>query len=314
MLRLFRFRGVVFVCCCAFLAALSVHAQAQTKLRMLSYNVLHGFRGEDERKTAFVEWVQKIDPDIVAFQELNGFSQNDLTELARRYGHRYSVIMNAEFGVPVTHPLAITSRYPILNTQRVMDDMWHGYLYATVQGVHIFVTHLAPFTVEDRIKDIEKIIAQAQTIPRNDVVIIAGDMNALSPRDSVHYGETLLASMQRIEGRLEPKSGEPIVRGRTIYRNNLKNGRVDYSVITKLLDAGYADAFYETHTAFVNSVPSSGHAGGKSIKRRIDYIFVRKTPGVSIAKADILQDKITASLSDHYPVLADLALIESPEE
>jgi exodeoxyribonuclease-3 len=313
MFRLFRFSWIALVGCFAFVVAFSTLVQAQSKLRVLSYNVLHGFKGEEERKTAFVEWVRKIDPDIVAFQELNGFLQNDLTELAHRYGHRYSAIMNTEFGVPVTHPLAITSRYPILNTQRVLDDMWHGYLYATVEGVHIIVTHLSPFAVDDRIKDVEKIIAQARLISPEEVVIIAGDMNAVSPRDSVHYGANLLASMQRIEGRLEPKSGLPIVRGRTVYRKNLKDGHVDYSVITKLLDAGYVDAFYETNSAFVNSSPSADHVGPTSVTRRIDYVFVRKIPGVTVLRADILQDKTTASLSDHYPVLVDLAFAGSVE-
>lgn len=291
------------------LVALSGQATAQgTSLTILNYNALHGFSGDSTLMEEYVSWVRDKAPDIVLYEEMNGFTQNDVGLLAERYGHPYAVIMNREFGVPVTHPLAITSRYPILNVKRVMDNMWHGYLYAYIEGIHVFVTHLAPFTLKDRQKDVEKILAQAALIPKSEKIIIAGDFNALSPADSTHYGSKLLASMKRIEGRLEPKSGLPIVRGRTIYRNNLNHGKVDYAVIGRMMEEGYYDSFYLVNKEFKNSVPTRAHQGKRSILRRIDYVWVNDALAKHVVLADVVHDKTTDHLSDHYPVIVKLKL------
>jgi exodeoxyribonuclease III len=286
-------------------AAIHVALAQKTELTLISYNVLHGF---DEKKLQgkFQQWVRAKNPDIVALQEMNGFTQDDLDSLAAGYGHPYAIIMNTEGGLPVTHPLAITSRYPIVNVQKVIDNMWHGYLYANIMGINVFVTHLAPFTLKDRQRDMRKILAHAQLLSKTEKVIIAGDFNALSPVDSVRYGTDLLQSMQRIEGRLEPKSGTPIVRGRTIYRNNLNEGKIDFSVMQMIINAGYKDAYYLTNESFRNSVPTKGHAGESPMLRRIDYVWVSPSMAKEVVSTTIIQDDETASLSDHYPVLVKI--------
>src|SRR5690606_29485598 len=133
----------------------------------------------------------------------------------------HSVLLNQESGHDATHPIGITSRFPISNVEMYLDSMWHGYIYAKVGGVHCFATHLAPFTLQDRYRDLTRILAHARTIPPNERILIAGDFNALSEVDSAMYGSELLASLEKIEGRLEPKSGTPIVKNRIIYRRNL---------------------------------------------------------------------------------------------
>lgn len=298
---------VVLIVTLILFGMLNVVAQ-EGSLKFLNYNALHGFNDDDDLKEMYVKWVKKIDPDIIAYQEMNGYNQNKLGNLAESYGHPYAVIMNEEFGLPVTHPIAITSKYPILDVRRVIDNMWHGYVYANIEGVHLFVTHLAPFTLNDRRKDIKKIVAQANLLPQNEKILIAGDFNAVSPVDSTEYGEILLTSMKRIEGRLEPKSNTPIVRDRTIYRNNLNNGKIDYSVIQQVIDAGYKDAFYLKNKEFKNSVPTKGYWKPSSKPRRIDYIWLNEPLSDYLVTADILQDEVTANLSDHYPMLVEFNL------
>ncbi len=275
-------------------------------LTILNYNAYHGFSGDADLEKSYVEWVKEIDPDIVAYQEMNQYSQNAIGELASNYGHPYAVIMNKEFGVPVTHPLAITSKFPILDVKRVIDNMWHGYMYANIEGLHLFITHLAPFTLSDRKKDIRKIIAQVDLLPEDERIIIAGDFNSLSSKDSTFYGERLLNSMKRIEGRREPKSETPIVRNRIIYRKNLNKGKVDYSVIQQLIDHGFYDSFYLKNDNFKHTVPTSGHAKKSSKLRRIDYVWVSKSLSNYLSDAQIIQDETTDHLSDHYPILIKL--------
>ncbi|MEX2336417.1 MAG: endonuclease/exonuclease/phosphatase family protein [Fulvivirga sp.] len=288
-----------------FIVVIGSTAQDLENFKLLNYNALHGFSGDSLLKERFINWVNKIDPDMVAFQEMNGYSQNEIGELAESYGHPYAVIMNREFGVPVTHPLAITSKFPIVKVERVMDNMWHGYIYARINDLHLFVTHLAPFTLKDRQKDIKKILTHINLLPKGENVLIAGDMNALSPMDSTMYDDYLLKRMKRIEGRLEPKSGTPIVRDRIIYRNNLNNNQIDYSVIQMIIDEGLKDTFYLTNRKFKNSVPSAGFSKKSSIPRRIDYVWVNDELARLLLSAEIIQDEVTAHLSDHYPILVE---------
>src|SRR5690606_39433213 len=128
------------------------------------------------------------------------------------------------------------------------------------------------FTLKDSKRDKARIVDHAQRLPLHSDIVIAGDFNAFSQSDDAEYDETLLASMRRIEGRLEPKSGTPIVKNRTIYRNNLNHGEFDYSVTNTVLNAGFKDAFREKNGKFKNSVPVKANLKKNSKLRRIDYI------------------------------------------
>ena len=121
------------------------------------------------------------------------------------------MLLNHESGHDATHPIGITSRLPISDVEMYLDSMWHGYIYAKVGGVHCFATHLAPFTLQDRYRDLTRILAHASTIPPNERILIAGDFNALSEVDSAMYGSELLASLEKIEGRMSPiEQGSPV--------------------------------------------------------------------------------------------------------
>ena len=274
----------------------SLHAQQQ-EMTMLSYNVLHGFNNDSLLEKRYVEWVSALKPDIIAYQELNGFTQDSLEALAKKYGHPYAILNTG-----VTHPIGLTSKYPIVWVQQVTTNMWHSYLYANVNGVHVLVTHLSPFDVESRRQDIDRVMAHARLLPAAEPVLLAGDLNSLAAADSSEYGEKLAKQMQESEGRLEPKSGLPIVKGKTIYRHNLNNGWIDYTVTNKLIDAGWQDAFYLTNRRFQASVPTSAYAKKSTVFRRIDYIWVNRTLAEHVKEARIIQDDITRELSDHYPM------------
>lgn len=289
-------RRTIFLFYLVSLAAAS-QAQTNTGLKFLSYNVLHGFNNDSALKTRYVNWVQKIAPDVIAYQELNGFTQDSLEELGKRYGHLYAVLNTG-----VTHPIGLTSRYPIVMVQNVTTNMWHSYLYGNINGAHIFVTHLSPFEVKSRRADIDRVLAHARLLPAGDKIIIAGDFNALAARDSMQYGKALLDAMRKSEGRLEPKSGLPIVKGKTIYRNNLDNGKIDYTVTGKMLDAGFRDAFYLTNDQYKHSAPTEGYAEKNAKLKRIDYIWVNEAMARTVKMVEIIQDNETKKISDHYPV------------
>ena len=276
-------------------------ASQDRTLKILNYNVLHGLNNDTTKIEAFISWVKDQEPDIIAYQELNDFNLDKLKAMASAYGHQYAVINTG-----VTHPIGLTSRYPITNVKRDTVTMWHSYLYGNIQGLHIFVTHLSPFEVKLRRDDIDKVISQASLLPQQEKILIAGDFNSLAAMDSVHYDSDLLTAMRRSEGRREPKSGLPIVKGKTIYRNNLDNGFIDYTVTGKVLAAGYKDAYYLVQKTFKHSVPTKGHASKNSKLRRIDYIWVNGAAAQHVVAADIIHDVQTHHLSDHYPVFLEI--------
>ncbi|MBB1287292.1 endonuclease/exonuclease/phosphatase family protein [Flavisolibacter sp. BT320] len=273
-------------------------------MKMINYNVLHGFNNDSLLENRFVDWAKRQGADIFSFQELNGFTEERLAALAKRYGHAY-VAINTD----VTHPIGLTSRFPITNVQRETVKMWHSYLYGNINGLHVFVTHLSPFEVKLRRQDVDLLLTKAKQLPAGEGVIIAGDFNAVAAKDSAHYGKDLLTAMRRSEGRREPKSGLPIVKGKTIYRNNLDNGKMDYTVTNKMIVAGFNDAFYLTNRTFKNSVPTKGHATKNSKIRRIDFVWVNNALAKQVKAVDIVQDEETHTLSDHYPVIMTLGTV-----
>lgn len=302
-------RAAFYMFLFALLMAQGAGVNAQKRqLNFLSYNVLHGFENDSSKMDQFVNWVKQRNPDIIAYQELNGFDLDKLERLAARFDHPY-VVINTE---GVTHPIALTSKHPIVMVQKVTENTWHSYLYGNIEGVHVFVTHLSPFDVVSRRNDARRLMAHIKLLPANEPVIVAGDMNALAASDSANYSPGLLADMKKSEGRLEPKSGLPIVKGKTIYRHNLHNGRLDYSVTNLFLQGGLTDAVRHYNNAFLYSVPSKSFQKGKSYLRRIDFVFVNKQLVPAIKEATVWKDAVTDELSDHYPVWLKLEMDSRP--
>lgn len=282
-----------------FLVSFSaIYAQRTNQpMKFISYNVLHGFNNDSALEKRYVDWIAKENPDVIAYQELNGFSQDSLEKLAKRYGHQYAILNTG-----VTHPIGITSRYPIVMVQQVTNNMWHSYLYGNINGIHFFVTHLSPFEVDSRRADIDRILAHAKLIPAKEKIVIAGDFNALAVIDSVNYGQPLLTNLLKTDGKLQPKSGTAIVKFKTIYYNNLDNGKLDFTVTNRMLQAGFKDAYYLTNMEYKHSAPTKGYAAEHGRQIRIDYIWVNKAMAAQINSADIIQNEQTHQLSDHYPI------------
>jgi exodeoxyribonuclease-3 len=280
------------------LTCYAIHAQQKNGvMKFISYNVLHGFNNDKVLEQRYIDWISKENPDVIAYQELNGYTQDSLEKLGKKYGHPYAILNTG-----VTHPLGITSRYPIVMVQQVTTNMWHSYLYGNINGIHFFVTHLSPFEVDVRRADIDRILAHAKLIPTNEKIVIAGDFNALAAVDSANYGESLRTALLKTDGKLQPKSGTAILKFKTIYYNNLDNGQLDYTVTNRMLQAGFKDTYYLTNTRYQHSSPTKEHSAEHGRKIRIDYIWVNQAMAGQIKSAGILQNEQTNQLSDHYPV------------
>ena len=262
--------------------------------KFLNYNIYKGMSQDTTlRKEHFVKWMQQLSPDIVGMEEVNYFTQSTLDNMANKYGHPYSVLLKEQ-----GYPVALTSRYPIVNVRRVTDNMHHGMIVAQILDYHIIVTHLSPHRWEKRGHEIDLIMATIKATAPKGKWIVMGDFNAYSPIDIQAYADGLLKDRTF---KLEQK-----------YKShkNLRNNELDFTVIQKVLDAGFIDALKVKHSSFVSSVPTKvleHKTLDVNPPFRIDYMFVSNFLKKKILSCDILKDSFTDNYSDHYPVLMELS-------
>ncbi|TZF84598.1 hypothetical protein FW774_06320 [Pedobacter sp. BS3] len=270
-------------------AGVAVRAQAGHELKIMTYNVLKGFKSTPAYKDKFVTWISKDTPDIIVYEELSKFNDGTLSDLCRQFGHRYTAFFDTKSGFPV----GISSKYPISNIQRIKEDLHHGLMMAKILDYNIAVLHLSPFSWEKRYDEIGKIIQKLQTLPGNERTIVMGDFNARSPLDSLAYNAN-------------PDAQERSVKAKS--KNVNSKGKFDYTVIERMLQAGFTDCLKQFNPDFQYTCPTPYYAtAGVDSRMRIDYIWVNEPLKAHIKKCEVLRNWYTDFLSDHYPVLLTLS-------
>ncbi|MBV8253272.1 MAG: endonuclease/exonuclease/phosphatase family protein [Chitinophaga sp.] len=270
-----------------FAACFVTRVQAQAPLRVISYNILEGMTTDTTKgKKVFVEWIKQFNPDIMALQECNGFTQKSLEDLAATWGHPYAVIVK-ENG----YPTGITSRYPITGIQKVNENMTHGFIMANINGYNVVVLHLNPHKYRKRNEEIATILTNMERKNEKNNWIIMGDFNSNTPLDKHRLDSNKIKSWQANGLKTNPNI------------DNLVNGNmIDYAVQQRMLDAGFTDALYETDK-------QQKAATGKDTIRtttRIDYIYLSKDLAKKLMTCHFIYDDFTAKYSDHQPVYMEI--------
>lgn len=262
------------------------------QLKIISYNVYNGMKlDESEGKQKYIDWAKAQDADIIAWQEMNFFTREKLEKFAASYGHNYAVLLKESPDDPAFFPVAITSKYPIVNVNKVVDNLWHGALFADVGNYHFVITHMNPFWTAKRIDEINLIINSIKySRDPNGKWIIAGDLNSFSPADKPDYDKSTL-----LEDIKEKQKKRPIL-------DNLVNGQLSYTVQQNLLDAGYIDALKIKHKEFISTAPTKVFYDQASVPLRYDYIYVSPPLKENVIDVKVLKDDFTDKYSDHYPV------------
>ncbi|WP_018630674.1 endonuclease/exonuclease/phosphatase family protein [Niabella aurantiaca] len=280
---------------CLLLCALvsSAICGAQNTMRFITYNLLQGMKRDSANgKPVFTDWVRKMKPDVLALQEVTGFTQAGLESMAAAYGHPYAVLLiEGE-----KYPVAITSKYPIINVRRVYDNMDRGFIVSEVAGYQTVVVHLTPFDYRKRQQEIALLLAEVNHLKMPGKWVLMGDFNTVSPQDSLAYQDGRLAEAYR---RYEQKYA-PILK--------LNKDRLDYSVIQRVLDNGFSDVLKLKNAAFHKTVHPKAFEPktGPDIPSRIDFIFVSNALLKKVGNARVITDGFTDHYSDHYPVCLDL--------
>lgn len=194
------------------------------KLRVISYNIWNGFEHDASRRANFIDWIKGQQPDILAITELVGFTEKNLGQLASEYGHKYYAIVKEE-----GYPVGITSNEPITVVKKQVEDFWHGMLHVKTYGLDIIVTHLSPHDWKFRLKEAQMLTKYIQD-NQLDNCMVMGDFNAYSPFDAdwVETHAQLIKNKQKWDAEQET------------YRN-MRDGRLDYSVLSQFLSIGLTD-------------------------------------------------------------------------
>lgn len=268
----------------------------------MSYNIWNGFEwGKDkERKTQCIDWIKNKKPDVLALQELCGYTEEMLKEDALKWGHPYVQLLKTE-----GYPTALTSNRPIQLKERKTEEFWHGLLHCQTYGIDFYVVHLSPADAEFRLREAQMITQHIQE-SRPDNFVILGDFNATSPFDAY-----ALEKNDMLREKYSPKTADA-------EHSNLRNGNFDYSVIAEFLACpavdlalNKVDLVTQGHTFPAPALVGKYNHTDKSIAEnrvRIDYILANPGLGNSCTSFKIFNQKETHGLSDHYPVMAEFKL------
>lgn len=243
----------------------------RVKVKIISYNIMEGFgRGEDkDRMARFTAWVKEQSPDVLALNELCGFTEAKLKALAASYGHPYVAIVKEK-----GYPVGLTSKTPLKVIDRKLEGYGHGLLHCKVLDMDFLVTHLNP---SDRLKRKQEADNIVNYIHKNQLTncLLMGDMNAHSPFDASWESEH----------------------------------SEDYAVISTFMAASLHDICYKftpdnQRYSFPTRILASSPKG-EALRRqqeRIDFIFVTNDLNSKCVDAEIYNGPDTDYLSDHYPI------------
>ncbi|MFI3314069.1 MAG: endonuclease/exonuclease/phosphatase family protein [Rikenellaceae bacterium] len=271
-------------------------------VRVISYNIWNGFENQSDvyRMEECASWIKEIDPEIVALQELCGFTEEKLAKFAKMYGHDY-VAIQKENG----YPIGVTSKRPIEKIHVNTKDMGHGFIHVKTYGIDIIATHLTPFNCNNRLAE-ARLVTSYISDNKLEKFLVMGDLNSHSPFDA-----------EQIETHTE------LVRNYAVYgqnypdKDNIRGDLLDYSVISHFISHPMEDVIRlyvpvkerMTYPAFF--LHADNYKGKEHLLQRgerIDYIFSSYSLINSCINGHVWNGEDTKYLSDHFPVGIDMLL------
>lgn len=244
-------------------------------MRLLFYNILDGGADDPERLARLMAWIARCDAAVAGLAECNGWDHPGvMDERARACGFEHGCLLADG---PSAYLPAVLSRQPIEQIEMVTRGVHHGVLHVRTAGLDVIVTHFSPTDAALRVREAESCAAM---LARCDgPAILVGDLNSHSPVD---------APMMEAWTTAENRAWAMDFRPHEVLR------------ASGLIDLGQSQpARWSTATALKPDEP----------RRRLDFAyanraFVDRWPA---SRARIVRDEETADLSDHYPLLVEIA-------
>lgn len=284
-----------------FVADTSAQEQETQSLKIMTYNIWNGFEwGKDTlRRQNCMEWIKSQKPDVLALQELCGYTQEQLQKDAEEWGHAYVQLLKTE-----GYPTALTSNRPIRLKEKTVEPFWHGLLHCETYGIDFYIVHLSPADCNIRL-DEARLITERINKCENDSYIILGDFNSYSPFDGYWVEKN-----SDLRGRSRQSN--------TSNYSNLRMGEFDYSVMSEFLASPAVDVCLgkiNLPEAFTFPTPvligKFDHTLETVVKYRvrIDYILASPALALTCQNVKVFNDENTHLLSDHFPVMAEFNFV-----
>ena len=250
-------------------------------LRVMTYNILDGGKN---REAHILEVIQTAKPDIVILQEV--LTEEFLQLLSQSLGMNYRIGQGNK-----KRKVALLSRLPVISfrSYHPVFPIWRNFIDAKIEyklnttiriiGVHL-IANLGIFFEIWRLWETKYILNHIRD-SKNEFCLIAGDFNAVAPKDKV-----IIENM-------------PNWLKWMIY---LQGNRVYHFSIGRLLSAGFTDSFrfLNSEDGFTLPPPNPNS--------RLDYIFVNTKLKTYLKKCWVEQEAKNVNLaSDHYPVIAEFS-------
>lgn len=265
-------------------------------MKVMSYNTLFGgFDGtNDKRFLAQVSLINDANPDVLLVQEAKNFTadgQRLLFEMEKRINMR-------GFIAPAPHTGQNTGVFIKHNIRPISVEIdsvhFHHAMLALKLAVPSFdnpVTvmsaHLCPFGPHVRLREVYYLTNYAVS---QDLILLAGDFNAVSPYD------------------LEPQGLNDLpAHFRTRYIKTDGSG-ADRTVLETLYQAGYVDVAYKLGQHHLATVPTAFFKESPEFAPfRSDYILTTRALAEYAKSYIVLKNESSDFASDHYPVVAEFS-------
>lgn len=280
----------------------SSFSQQTGKIKVIAYNIMNGFDwGKDTaRQREMAEWFQSQHSDVVALEDMCGFTEEKLKLFAKSWGHNYSALLKED-----GYPIALTSNKPITVVTKMMHDGYgHGMLHTITHGIHFFGVHMNPGDFTKRREESALIRAYMRHVltESDSLYMVLGDFNAQSVADSFLTSQRtmLLERYQRFDSASKKDK-------------NLVNNKFDYSVIASftgypLVDICELITKPEDRFSFPTPILIGTWKKANEIvptRERIDFILTSPQLAIRCSSATIINSGIVDKLSDHFPVIAE---------
>lgn len=260
---------------------------------MISFITWNIKTGGGSRLDAIQAVLRRERPDLLALQELRGFSHR-IAGFAGSLGLTPHLARSV-FGQPV----AVLVRPP-LRIERRVSITWrlhHAAAAVTVGGLPagpltLMSTHLNPFSPERRRREATWLSARflpcsvsSLFVSSPGMVLVAGDLNGLSPRDDHDVAMAGLPPQYR-------------------RRHLALDGTVDTAALAAFERAGLHDLWLRAGVGDGRSVPTTLGGGAEFGAMRLDYVL--GTPAVAgrVRELRVLRGGEYEYASDHYPLRA----------
>lgn len=260
-------------------------------MRVMTYNILTGGVDEDgtDRFEPLVTLIRQQQPDVLALNECNNFERDGYR---RFYAFERALGMRGMLGVASSgFHVAVFARNAEFVQHEVMSDwVQHAILRVKLrikgEPFTAVSAHLCPFGGEIRLSEAQYLAGSTRD---HEKVLVAGDLNALSPHDVTHY---------------EPEVWSP----RRRARHWLPGGDgLDTRAIALMEDAGLVDLARRGRLPFTPTALTPLRAADQSPYHvRIDYLFATPSLAAGLQSIEVVRGELADVASDHYAVVADV--------